>query len=76
MGDDARELDQIHQTLRDGFAGIHERLDALNGRTRAVETEVAVLKDRDTRDPTARWTAVFAIVGGVVYQAAEKMFGK
>lgn len=32
--------------LRDGVDGINARLDALNGRTRRTEQDIAVLKDR------------------------------
>ena len=72
------EFETWMEVLRGDIKGVHDRLDELNGRTRKAEQDIAVLKDRsaDSRDPTARWTAALAIVGGVIYQAAERVFGK
>jgi hypothetical protein len=40
-----RELfDERHEAVMDGIKGIHARLDQLNGRTRTLETKVAVLQ--------------------------------
>ena len=69
---DAR-LSQLEATLdRHGDRIVH-RLDAINGRVRENEREVAVLKDRDarelnvTRNSAARSAAfVAAIVGAAV----------
>ena len=36
-------LDQSHREVLDAIAGVHERLDTLNGRTRALESKVTVL---------------------------------
>lgn len=37
-------LDQRHSEVIKAISGVHERLDVLNGRTRKVETDMAVLK--------------------------------
>lgn len=55
---DLREL--LSARLERGFDDINTRLDVLNGRTRVVETDVAVLKSQDSRDPSARWGALGA----------------
>lgn len=55
--EDAHLLDtlrQIREDIKDGFQQVHVRLDALNGRLRETEANVAVLEDRATRDMTAR----------------------
>ncbi len=55
------EFIEHFRLLRDDVKGVHTRLDVLNGRTRAVETEVAVLKDRaDQHAELAQQTAVVA----------------
>lgn len=40
------EFDRLHETMRDGFQGLHRRLDELNGRTRKTELDVAGLEPR------------------------------
>lgn len=60
----------IHvEYIREGIDGVHARLDALNGRTRTNETDIAVLKDRsaDARKAGGLWGAgAGAFVGGVL----------
>lgn len=46
MGDKTGEIFTHLEYIRDGIDGINARLDALNGRTRKVEQDVAVLHDR------------------------------
>lgn len=36
--------DELADLMKEGFAGVHNRLDSLNGRTRKTETGVAELK--------------------------------
>jgi ABC-type transporter Mla subunit MlaD len=70
-----RELEQIRDSLRDGFSGVHERLDTINGRLRQTESAVCVLEDRSDRteralsnvpDTAVRWTSKRAAqIGGV-----------
>lgn len=37
-------IDERHMAVMGAIGGIHDRLDILNGRTRAVEVDVSVLK--------------------------------
>jgi hypothetical protein len=74
MGDLRRdEFENWMHVLRDDIHGVHDRLDALNGRTRTNEKDIAVLQDRATqesKDPTARYGALGGIVaatGGILY---------
>lgn len=54
--------------LREDIRGVHDRLDALNGRTRASELRIAVLQDRSDAvvDPAARWGAVGSGIGALL----------
>lgn len=78
MSELGREEFLLHMELvRADIKGVHDRLDALNGRTREVERDVEVLKDRsDDAKTEARqagtsagrmWGAGGAIVGGAVW---------
>lgn len=64
------DLDAMEKRLLAAVKGVHDRLDTLNGRTRVVETSVAVLKDRSNRDSSraASWGAGAgaAIAGGII----------
>jgi hypothetical protein len=42
-------LDERHTALMTAIAGISDRLDLLNGRTRESEQRIAVLDDRSSR---------------------------
>ena len=42
-------IDELKDILEAGFQGTHARLDALNGRTRQNELDLAILKDRAER---------------------------
>ena len=60
------ELDILLDTIQDGFRGVHTRLDAINGRLRSTEQDIAVLNDRSNRDNTARVGAgASALVAGL-----------
>lgn len=64
--------------VMDGIAGIHDRLDVLNGRVRISENHItainAVMSEREkvtAKDPTARYAglgAALAAVGSYLYQ--------
>jgi hypothetical protein len=63
--------------LRGDIKGVHERLDGLNGRTRTVESKVAVLESQvdlasqTGSDRTARMTGlggVLASAGALIWQ--------
>ena len=56
-----RAIDEV----KAGIQGVHDRLDALNGRTRGCETQIAVLQDRSARDPAARWGAAGAFLAAL-----------
>lgn len=43
----------ISKAVDSGFAGVHTRLDRLNGQTREHGQDIAVLKDRSRREQTA-----------------------
>lgn len=70
--DDWKEL---KEDVSAGFAGMHRRLDEQNGRVRATEVAIAVLQDRGTRDPTARWTAAIGVFVVAVVEAAKQWMG-
>lgn len=64
--EDLREVrDLIMERLEGGFTDLNDRLDALNGRTRQAERDIAVLQDRTTeaRNAGAKWGAG---VGGIM----------
>ena len=67
---DRDDLEAMEHRLLAAVRGVHERLDLLNGRTRQVETSVAVLHDRSERDSAraASWGAGAgaAIAGTIV----------
>lgn len=72
---DQDEFQRWMTLLRGDIQGVHDRLDELNGRTRSNEQDIAVLKDRGTRDPMARWTAVFVGAGGVLAEIGHRVLG-
>ncbi len=50
MGENQREAHgRLREDMRQGFQGVNARLDALNGKTSAHETRIAVLQDRSER---------------------------
>lgn len=54
----------------EAFRGIHERLDVLNGRTRKLETEIALLQDWQARtdplpEPKRRFPWIKAGIGAI-----------
>lgn len=55
------QYQDLKEQIREGFKGVNDRLDDLNGRTRKNEQEVAVLKDRSDRAERTAGT-----IGGVV----------
>lgn len=78
MGEISRdELQRLYESLDKGFAGVHARLDTMNGRVAANTTEIAVLKDRGdrTNDPMARLAGGVAIGGGLLMELAHRLWG-
>ena len=66
----------ILDQMQDGFRGVHDRLDTINGRTRENEKDIAVLKDRATRDTraAAAWSGGSALTVVGIIEAVKAMF--
>ena len=68
-----REMDEQvlnnerHDALMRALDGINQRLDVLNGRTRQIEIDHAVLADRAKRSATMSWSSIGAVVVGGLY---------
>lgn len=68
-----REMDEQvlnnerHDALMRALDGINQRLDVLNGRTRQIEIDHAVLVDRAKRSATMSWSSIGAVVAGALY---------
>lgn len=59
-------IDQRHQEVLGAIKGVHDRLDVLNGRTRAVENKVTVLEDRSPgRVSAVVSTVISGLAGGI-----------
>lgn len=54
--------------IKQGIDAINEKLEAQNGRVRTAETDIAILKDRqsDARKSGTTWGAGGGFVGGLV----------
>ena len=70
---DDQLLDERHSALMQGLKSIHERLDKLNGRTRQIEIDHAVLSDRAKRSATISWSSIGAVVVGALYWIVTAM---
>ncbi len=66
-----QDLDRLyterHEAVMEGIRGINERLDKLNGRTRQNEQDIAVLKDRGTRQGLLFGTGGSIVSAAVIY---------
>ena len=63
--------------IREDIAAVHARLDTLNGRTRTLETAVAVLQDRSSEAKAtgrAAGAGAGAVIGGILI-AVWQYFG-
>ena len=69
------EFESWMHRLCDDIKAVQDRLDLMNGRTRRVESDVAVLQDRGTRDPGARWSAGLVGLAGVVMEVLHRVWG-
>lgn len=81
MADTPNSIEQIviHlEYLRDGVDGINARLDAQNGRIRTAETDIAVLKDRqsEARKTGGTWGAGGGLLGGLLAGFLSQWMGK
>lgn len=70
---DDQLLDERHDALMAGLKAIHERLDRLNGRTRQIEIDYAVLADRAKRSATISWSSIGAVLIGALYWIVTAM---
>jgi len=64
---DDQTLNERHIALMDAIRGIHTRLDAINGRVRTSEREIAVLADRSGRINAIAISALSAVVVATIY---------
>ena len=60
-------LDERHTAIMTAIAGISERLDTLNGRTRESEQRIAVLDDRSGRSNAVAVSALSAVIVAAIY---------
>ena len=60
-------LDERHTALMTAIVAVHERLDTLNGRTRASEQLIAVLDDRSGRSTAISISALSAVIVAAIY---------
>ncbi len=60
-------LDERHAAVMTAIAGISDRLDMLNGRTRSSERHIAVLDDRSNRTNTISISALSAVIVAAIY---------
>jgi len=72
---DRDEFERWMEVLRGDIKGVHERLDAINGRVRNTEQDVAVLQDRGARDNGARWTTGITAAGVAVLELLHRIWG-
>lgn len=74
-----REMDdqvlnnERHEAVMRALDGINQRLDVLNGRTRQIEIDHAVLADRAKRSATISWSSIGAVVAGALYWMVTAM---
>ena len=85
MADKTGEIFTHLEYIRDGIDGINERLDALNGRTRKVEQDVAVLHDRAEQGTEAtaaakasaiKWGAGIGAALSALFAGLSQLSGK
>lgn len=67
MDNHQRLLDERHIAVMAAIANIVDRLDILNGRTRASEKEIAVLTDRSGRVTTISLSTLSAVCAAALY---------
>lgn len=62
-----RLADERHMALMTAITAVHDRLDLLNGRTRASETEIAVLRDRSARNNAIAISSLSSVIAAALY---------
>ena len=64
---DDQVLDERHAAIMSGLISIQARLEAINGRVRTGEQQIAVLSDRSGRSNAIAISALSAVVVAVIY---------
>ena len=64
---DDQVLDERHAAIMSSLNSIQSRLEALNGRTRTSEREIAVLADRSGRINAIAISALSAVTAAAIY---------
>jgi hypothetical protein len=65
-------LDERHTALMAAIVAVHDRLDTLNGRTRASEQLIAVLNDRSSRTNAVSISALSAVIVAAIYWVMKR----
>jgi hypothetical protein len=64
---DDQVLDERHTAIMSALISIQGRLDAINGRVRTSEQQIAVLSDRSGRSNAIAISALSAVVAATIY---------
>ena len=64
---DDQLLDERHAAIMSALGSIQGRLEAINGRVRTGEQQIAVLSDRSGRSNAIAISALSAVVVAVIY---------
>ena len=64
---DDQVLDERHAAIMSALGSIQARLEAINGRVRTGEQQIAVLSDRSGRSNAIAISALSAVVVAVIY---------
>ena len=64
---DDQVLDERHAAIMSALGSIQGRLEAINGRVRTGEQQIAVLSDRSSRSNAIAISALSAVVVAVIY---------
>ena len=73
MGAEETLAQARHAELLRAIEGIHERLDLLNGRTRAVEQKVAVIEAANSGPSNKTMAGISALIAGAIAGLAQLM---
>ena len=64
---DDQVLDERHAAIMSALGSIQARLEAINGRVRTGEQQIAVLSDRSGRSNAIAISALSAVVAAAIY---------
>jgi hypothetical protein len=62
-----RNAEERHEAIMAAIHGIHTRLDVLNGRTRACENDLLLMKDRQVRFSAVAGSILTALAAALAY---------